>query len=237
MSFFEETAQTKQPYAAVDNPPVLALDEFQTALEEEAEASVRALAKDIYEHWKARRLQAGNRILIPSLKFETGADTDEADPYVCFRRREVRQIRKTRGRDAHSAEKLKKLRKELEESRQILALIKQREITKKEQLTIDRQLFEQRTSLRQLKLNLADPYKEGDEDLLINQKVRRESRHHSPGQMADPVVRSENSTKGSEKVRQLHLLVCHRDQLGERRMPNCCSCGNGLPRRRITSRA
>jgi len=111
---------------------------------------------------------------LPSLttaQFETGAETDDADPYVCFRRREVRQIRKTRGRDAHSAEKLKKLRKELEESRQIMALIKRREITKREQLTIDRQLFEQRASLRQVKQNLPEQYREGDEDILINQKV------------------------------------------------------------------
>ena len=104
-------------------------------------------------------------------QFETGADTDDADPYVCFRRREVRQIRKTRGRDAHSAEKLKKLRKELEEAREILAMIRQREITKRDQLAIDRQLFEQRTNLRQVKLNLPDQYRIGDEDILINQKV------------------------------------------------------------------
>ena len=106
-------------------------------------------------------------------KFETGADTDDADPYVCFRRREVRQVRKTRGRDAHSAEKLKKLRKELEESRGLLAMIRQREATKKDQLATDRQLFEQRTNLRQVKLNLPDQYKEGDEELLVHQKVNK----------------------------------------------------------------
>lgn len=94
---------------------------------------------------------------------------------MCFRRREVRQIRKTRGRDAHSAEKLKKLRKELEESRQILGLIRQREITKREQLAVERQLFEQRTSLRQVKQNLPEQYKEGDEDILVNQKVKQSS--------------------------------------------------------------
>ena len=82
-------------------------------------------------------------------------------------------MRKTRGRDAHSAEKLKKLRKELEEARQIMALIRQREITKREQLSIEKQLFEQRSSLRQVKHNLPDQYKEGDEDLLINQKPQK----------------------------------------------------------------
>ena len=192
MNCFEQTAQTKQPYAAVDNPPVLSYNDIETSMDDYLDDHARSFAKDIYEHWKARRLSNGNRPLVEGLKvrhtysyhrsitdlgqFETGAETDDADPYVCFRRREVRQIRKTRGRDAHSAEKLKKLRKELEESREILAMIRQREILKREQLAIDRQLFEQRTSLRSVKLNLPDQYKEGDEDILINQKVRAKVR-------------------------------------------------------------
>ena len=98
-------------------------------------------------------------------------DTDDGDPYVCFRRREVRQVRKTRGRDAQSVEKLRKLRRELEEARQLVAMVKSREITRREQLVLERQLFEQRSSLRQVKRNLPDQYKEGDEDILINQKV------------------------------------------------------------------
>ena len=57
-----------------------------------------------------------------------------------------------------------------------MAMIRQREITKKEQLAVERQLFEQRANLRQVKLNLPDQYKEGDEDILVNQKVDRVSR-------------------------------------------------------------
>ena len=171
VNLFEETAQAKQPYAAVDNPPVLVYEEMESALDENIDDSIRPFTKEIYEHWKTRRLENTNHPLVPSLKFETGADTDDSDPYVCFRRREVRQVRKTRGRDAHSAEKLKKLRKELEESRKLMASIRHREILKREQLAVERELFEQRTSLRQLKPNLPDQYKEGDEDVLINQKV------------------------------------------------------------------
>ena len=52
-------------------------------------------------------------------------------------------------------------------------MIKQREVTKRDSLSIDRQLFEQRTGLRNVKQNLPDQYKHGDEDLLINQKVGR----------------------------------------------------------------
>lgn len=171
MNIFEETAQAKQPFSAVDNPPVLVYEEMENAIDENLDDSARPFVKDIYEHWKTRRLRDGNHSLVPGLKFETGQDTDDSDPYVCFRRREVRNIRKTRGRDAHSAEKLKKLRKELEESRKLMASIRHREILKRDQLAVERELFEQRTSLRQLKLNLPDQYKEGDEDVLINQKV------------------------------------------------------------------
>lgn len=163
MNFYEGTAQAKQPYAAVDNSPVLTYEEIEDAFDENLDAPPKQCTREIYEHWKSRRLKTGNRSLVQILKvsdhslpshlakltprkLETGAETDDSDPYVCFRRREVRQVRKTRGRDAHSAEKLKKLRKELEESRQIMALIRQREITKREQLAVERQLFEQRSS-------------------------------------------------------------------------------------------
>lgn len=173
MNCFEETAQVKQPYAAVDSPPVLSYDEIESSMDDYLDDHARPFTREIYEHWKTRRLAASNKTLITGLKFETGADTDDADPYVCFRRREVRQIRKTRGRDAHSAEKLKKLRKELEESREIMAMIRQREITKREQLAVERQLFEQRANLRQIKLNLPGQYKDGDEDILVNQKPKK----------------------------------------------------------------
>ena len=51
-------------------------------------------------------------------------------------------------------------------------MIKQREIWKKEQLAVDRTLFDQRDNLISVKQNLPDQYKEGDEDLLITQKVK-----------------------------------------------------------------
>ncbi|KAK4696012.1 enhancer of polycomb-like protein, partial [Lecanoromycetidae sp. Uapishka_2] len=189
MHCFEETAQTQQPFAAVDSPPVLSYDEIEASMDDYLDENARAFTKLVYEHWKTRRLEMGNKSLTISLKvcehqikpafltdfvkFEDGLATDDADPYVCFRRREVRQIRKTRGRDAHSAEKLKKLRKELEDAREMVAMIRQREISKREQMAIDRTLFEQRANLRQVKQNLPDQYKDGDEDLLINQKPKK----------------------------------------------------------------
>ncbi|KAK8171540.1 enhancer of polycomb-like-domain-containing protein [Phyllosticta citrichinensis] len=169
VDFFERTAQEKQPYATVDNAPILSFDELESAFDETISDGARRFARDIYEHWKLQRSKRGNRSLMPSLKFETNLDTDDADPYVCFRRREVRQARKTRGRDAQVTEKLKKLRVELEQARELMSLLKQREAGRREQLANDRVIFEKRMEVREVKRNLN--IKDGDEDL-INQKVR-----------------------------------------------------------------
>ena len=183
MNFFEETSKSQQPYSSVgEAPPVLPWDDMQNAFDENIDEPARTFAKDIYEHWSSIRAKNGNAVIHPSLRIkllETTNDADDNDPYVCFRRREVRQVRKTRGRDAQSVEKLRKLRKELEEARALVGLIRQREVTKRDQLAIDRQLFEQRRSLRQLKRNLPEQYKDGDEELLLNQKVSSMISHHS----------------------------------------------------------
>ena len=70
MNFFEETAQAKQPFAAVDNPPVVPYEEMESAFDENMDDAARTFAKEIYEHWKSRRLKAGNRSLIPGLRVE-----------------------------------------------------------------------------------------------------------------------------------------------------------------------
>ncbi|KAF1361965.1 hypothetical protein EJ07DRAFT_109140 [Lizonia empirigonia] len=168
MNFFEETAQTKQPFSAVGDAPVLPYEDLESDFDETIGEAARRFAKDIYSHWKNQRLLKGNRPLLPSLKFETNLETDEADPYVCFRRREVRQVRKTRGRDAQVTEKLKKLRNELEQARFLMAQVKRREALIRDSLANDKQIFEQRHAVKEIKRRLS--IKADDEELLITQK-------------------------------------------------------------------
>ncbi|TQB68914.1 Enhancer of polycomb-like protein 1 [Monascus purpureus] len=203
ISFFEETAQLKQPYAAVDNPPVLAYSEMEECMDNDAvEDSVKRFAKDIYVHWKSKRIRTANRPLLPNLKFETGQDTDDSDPYVCFRRREVRQIRKTRGRDAQSADKLRRLRKELEDARQLVALVRQREVARKEMLAVERQIFVQRSEVKEMKRKLG--IKDDDEDL-INQKPKKKVVEVPAAQhLASPQLRTARS--GAQAAEDLQLL-------------------------------
>lgn len=167
MSFFEETCSDKQPYATLDNAPVLSYADLEAEFNETISEICRAYAKDIYEHWQAMRTKSLNHPLMPSLRFERNTDTDETDPFVCFRRREVRQARKTRGRDAQTVERIKKLRTELEQSRLLIHLTRDREMKRFTQTKVDRKIFQQRHELLQMKRSLGI---KGDEDLLINQK-------------------------------------------------------------------
>lgn len=178
MNFFEETTQTKQPYAEVDNTPVLAFEDLESEFDETVSEHARRFARDIYQHWKEERMRKLNRPLMPMLKFERNLETDDADPYVCFRRREVRMQRKTRGRDAQVTEKMKKLRKELEEARFIMAQVKRREVMIREQLALDKLIFEQRGAVKDIKRKLS--IKGDDEELLINQKVCASPRAFHP---------------------------------------------------------
>lgn len=75
MNFFETTAQSKQPYAAVDNTPVMSFDEIEESFDVSVDEGVKRFAEDVYEHWKSRRTKTGNYPLQPSLKVSVTAVT------------------------------------------------------------------------------------------------------------------------------------------------------------------
>ena len=167
MEVFETTAARQTPFAAVDNT-VVAFELMEIILKQEMDKKALPFAKDIYEYWRTRRQASGNKPLQPTLKFELHQDSDDGDPYVCFRRRDVRQTRKTRARDFQVTDKLKKLRLELEEGRRLVQAALQREELRRELLATDRKVFEMRAKLKDVRQQLG--IKVDDEDL-INQKV------------------------------------------------------------------
>lgn len=167
MEAFETTADRQTPFAAVDNT-VAGFEMMEFALKQEVDKKAQAFAKDIYDYWKTRRQCSSNRPLQPTLKFELHQDSDDGDPYVCFRRRDVRQTRKTRARDIQVTDKLRKLRKELEEGRQLVVMSLQREHAKRDLLAIDRSIFEQRGKVKEIRQRLGIKV---DDEVLINQKV------------------------------------------------------------------
>lgn len=172
MNFFEETSARLQPFANVDNAPIEPLEEMEKSADESLSANALKFMKPIYQYWASRK---SGRPLMPSIKvrvLDTSAEADDADPYVCFRRREVRQTRKTRGRDAQVTEKLKKIRLELEQARQLMTLVRDREKLIAEDITISRKVFTERAKLKEVKCSKNIIGEKGeDEELLVNQKA------------------------------------------------------------------
>ncbi|KAH8598022.1 putative histone acetyltransferase complex component Epl1 [Bisporella sp. PMI_857] len=164
MAAFEEIATNNAPFASVDKT-VVSFETMKSALGHQIEDKLHSFAKDFYDHWKARQQSQ------PSLKYETQQDIDDGDPYVCFRYREVRQTRKTRARDVQSTDRLKKLRRELEDGRGLVVMTHQREVLKRDALSVERTIFMQRAILKETKIKLN--IKTNDEDLINQKPVKR----------------------------------------------------------------
>ncbi|KAI1339035.1 histone acetyltransferase complex component Epl1 [Xylariaceae sp. FL0016] len=193
MEIFEDTASEQAPFAAVDNTVLPYEVMAQTMVHHVSEKLIQAHAKFTYEHWKSRRRELGSTGLHPSLKFETHQEHDDMDPYVCFRRREVRQTRKTRARDVQVADKLKKLRRELEDGRRLVVWSLQREEAKKTYLKTEKLIFDQRAKLKELKIkhNIKT-----DDDDLINTKPQKR-----------PKTDAQQAARATPRGQQLHVAV------------------------------
>lgn len=198
MDVFEETASFSTPFAAVDKT-VAPYSEMVPGLMNLDSETLMPHAKELYEYWKQRRQTEGNGPLHPTLKFETHQDSDDMDPYVCFRRREVRQTRKTRARDVQSADKLKRLRRELEDGRSLVLQSYERELKKRDLLQLDKAVYETRASLKEMKVRLG--IKTNDDDLW--KKVCQTSLSSWWPQIANTILRR----TCPRRVRDLKLLI------------------------------
>lgn len=142
----------------------------------------------IYDHWKDRKIRRGGKAIFPVLKFEENSEKDDNDPYVCFRRREARQTRKTRRTDSQSTERLRRLQAEMQTALQLMQMVVKRETMRKEALTMEKDIFMQRAKVKSLKRKLGIA---GDDDDLVAHKkkkveekkpVRKTASSQAPGQ-------------------------------------------------------
>ncbi|RPB25342.1 hypothetical protein L211DRAFT_117046 [Terfezia boudieri ATCC MYA-4762] len=173
MQHFENTVAAKLPYLHLESDieeKITPLKDMEEAFDESHSSAVRKFAKDIYDHWRQRRIARGGRTIMPTIRIESGADKDD-DPYVCFRKFEHRQVRKTRRTDAQSTEKLKKLRQEMEMARAIVADVLAREKMRKESILVSQNIFELRTAVKDFKRK--NNLRGDDEDLYESSKSRK----------------------------------------------------------------
>lgn len=139
---------------------------------------LQTVAKHVYEHWKERRVKNAGKPIAASLRFDETGLRNDTDPYVCFRRRETKPVRKTRRTDQQSLEKLRKLRAEMETARNLLEMVLRREKMRKESLALEHTVFDKKCVLRDMQRQLG--IKE-DEDLLFSKKKRKMSTESGSG--------------------------------------------------------
>lgn len=124
-------------------------------------------ARIIYPYWRERRQERDGHRIIPIVNVSptylfvsrgTNSGTtqlDESDTrnesYICFRRREIKAVRKTRASQTSYSDRLVRLQNELAMALDIIRLIQQREILKQDSHTHAASLWTKRQTLADIK--------------------------------------------------------------------------------------
>ncbi|KAI9020806.1 enhancer of polycomb-like-domain-containing protein [Phycomyces nitens] len=168
---FESVTNHQLPHLNLDPSHIPEYADFMTMIPDNSKLRGRPSLENVYQHWRQRRFKRQGKSVVPELKSE---DTlrSEIDPYVCFRRRETKPVRKTRRTDQQSLDRLRKLRTEMEMSRNLLEMVLRREKIRKEGLVLEHTVFDKKCKLREYQRALG--IKE-DEDLLPIQKKKRKT--------------------------------------------------------------
>ncbi|EGV62183.1 Enhancer of polycomb-like protein 1 [Yamadazyma tenuis] len=148
----------------------------------------------IYNHWKQRKIERHGKSITPSLKYEdpnANEKDNDNDPYICFRRREFRQARKTRRADTIGIEKIRLLQKSLHRARDIMFNVSQREILKLEYFRSEAKVFKLRCEAKAAKR--AADISVDDDYLFYPHKKKKIQR----------VKQEEEEERGREREREL----------------------------------
>ncbi|CAG8528931.1 15751_t:CDS:2, partial [Dentiscutata heterogama] len=112
----------------------------------------------VYTHWKLKRQQRMIRYkTVAPLMFELKtADTkdEEDNPYVCFRRRELKPMRRTRRTETQSFDKLRRIRRDVHNGREIIVKVKSRERFKKQRIELNRKIFIKECDIKEMRKEL-----------------------------------------------------------------------------------
>ncbi|KAJ3120223.1 Enhancer of polycomb-like protein 1 [Nowakowskiella sp. JEL0407] len=180
-------------------------EEFLTFIKEEnTKLEVdRQIAETVFDYWRQRRYDdLKGKPVLPLLKIDFVGPGSETDPYVCFRKREIRAVRKTRRCDLQSLDKLKRLRDEMKRAQEILEKVAEREQLRKDSLLLEQQIFEQRIFVKRLKKKLGIV----NEREKSNSPTRRKGKDRlKMGMRGDGMDYAREVLSAEERARQLKI--------------------------------
>ncbi|KAG5352167.1 hypothetical protein C0989_003367 [Termitomyces sp. Mn162] len=140
--------------------------------------SLLRIARVVYPYWKERRLERGGHRIIPTLNFDESDMLNES--YICFRRREIKAVRKTRAQQAPASDKLIRLQAELTYPLELAKSLLERETRKKEVAQSSQQVWDKRMGLVDLKRKYSSLGDRGDEELLIDKEKLKKTETGRP---------------------------------------------------------
>jgi enhancer of polycomb-like protein len=147
------------------------------------------LAKAIYPHWKERKIARKGQRIIPQLNVSHSSfdaliqsltippeqydESNDGDPFVCFRRRDVKPVRKTRRTDTASVDRMLKLKAELGQAKDLAERVLSREVKKLEVTKEARVVIDSRLKFLELKRKFPTLSNPADDELLIDRTIKR----------------------------------------------------------------
>ncbi|KAJ9064950.1 Enhancer of polycomb-like protein 1 [Entomophthora muscae] len=101
----------------------------------------------VFKHWlKRRRDKPSGEPIMPRLRIDRSTKAGN-DPFLCFKRREMKLQRRTRATDSFYISKLNKLREDMKTCQEIIAVTLKREETLEELIKVQDQVFKLRNSI------------------------------------------------------------------------------------------
>ncbi|KAI0722168.1 enhancer of polycomb-like-domain-containing protein [Cerioporus squamosus] len=183
------------------------------------------LARIIYSYWRERRLERGGHRIIPAVNLDESDTKNES--YICFRRREIKAVRKTRASQASFSDRMVRLQNELATALDIVRLVHQRENCKRESFAANHKVWDKRVPVADLKrLHPSLGSKEDDELFLDRERPPKKQKTESGrpslklrhprenGEMGSPIV------SAMPQVRPKEILAAITSQV-EQHMQQC----------------
>jgi enhancer of polycomb-like protein len=176
------------------------------------------LAKVIYPYWRDRRIERKGHRIIPILNFDESDVLNES--YICFRRREIKAIRKTRASQATSSDKLLRLQNELTQGLELAKTLLSRENLKRDYTQQTLQVWDKRFEFAELKRKFPSLGTKEDEELLLDKErvVKKPKiepsritglkiRTRESGDPGSPAVAAEVSIRPKERLSLINAAI------------------------------
>ncbi|KAI0659248.1 enhancer of polycomb-like-domain-containing protein [Cubamyces menziesii] len=175
-------------------------------------------ARVVYPYWRERRQERGGHRIIPTVNLDETDTKNES--YICFRRREIKAVRKTRASQASYSDRMIRLKGELETTLDIVRLVQQRETAKRETHSQNRLVWDKRHIFADLKRAHPSLGSKEDEDLFQDKekppkRPKVESSKHTSlrirprenGDLASPVAHVEPQIRPKEREATIRTQI------------------------------